>query len=108
MQDFAFFKKAEKVLKARQVEPAQLSTTQDTTDSGAKRTKNSLAKLITNSEFGEDNVDLEIKISLPCLARGKSNHLLNNTLFLKKLSSLENDSQLDGNVPLLTFNSMPA
>lgn len=60
----------------------------DADESADKRTKNSLAKLITSSELGGDNIELDLKVSLPCLARGKSNQIMSNTLLLKKMSSM--------------------
>ena len=59
----------------------------DIQDSASKRNKDSLMKLVASSELGED-MDVDIKIRMPCLVKGKSNQLLNNTLYLKKLSSV--------------------
>ena len=94
LESFSFFKKAEKIMAARRADRQPLS--EGIEDSASKRAKESLSKLITSSSIHQ-NVELELKINIPCVAKGKSNHLLNSTIYLKKLVSSETHIKEDPN-----------
>mgnify|MGYP000983059535 FL=1 len=48
-------------------------------------------KMVTSEHISHhDNVEFELAVSIPYLARGRSSEVLNNTIYLKKLSSSQN------------------